>query len=110
MNLLADELLQFPFIGNTQFRAAFPSATGQYLTAIGCLHAFAKSMYRFSATAMRLKCTFHINAFFPKGFSKGVTDFRNTFEIRSGRTDQVSFLLPGVTTPKACERTAKVGK
>jgi hypothetical protein len=38
---------------------AFCATAGQYFTAIGSLHALSKTMYRFTAAAMRLKCTFH---------------------------------------------------
>jgi hypothetical protein len=52
-------LFQLPLVRNGQLSAAFCTATGQYLAAIGCFHALSETMYRFTAAAMRLKCTFH---------------------------------------------------
>jgi len=52
-------LLQFSFVGNGQFPAAFGPAAGQHFTAIGCLHTLPETMYRFAAFTMRLKCTYH---------------------------------------------------
>jgi hypothetical protein len=52
-------------------------------------------MYGFTATAMRLECTFHcINLF-------------SRFEIETGRSGP-GFHFLRVTTPGVCERTAKV--
>ena len=48
-------------IADREFVAAFGTTAGQYFTAIGCLHAFAKAMNCFAAAAMRLKCAFHSN-------------------------------------------------
>jgi hypothetical protein len=82
------------FVRNGQFMTSFCSAAGQYFTAIGILHAPAKSVYRLSATRMGLVGSFfsgHFIYFFP--FTKIVN---------------VRFCQPG-TIPAACERTAKVG-
>jgi hypothetical protein len=46
--------------------AAFGTATSQYFSSIGGLHAFAKTMNGFAATAMRLKCTFHFKSVFSR--------------------------------------------
>lgn len=56
------------FARNGQFMTSFFSAAGQNLTAIGCFHAFAKTMNCFSATLMRLIGSFftwHCIKFFP---------------------------------------------
>jgi hypothetical protein len=46
--------------------AAFSTAATQYFSAIGGLHAFTETMNRFTAAAMRLKCTFHFKSVFSR--------------------------------------------
>ena len=80
--------------------AAFSTAACQYFSSIGSLHAFAKTVNGFSTLGMWLKCTLHIFFVYP-------------FEMRTGRTDQVSSLpgcieLPQPFRPRLDERTAKV--
>ena len=74
----------------------FGAAACQYFSSIGSLHAFTKTMNRFTAAAMRLKCTFH----FKLVFSLLLND--------PGRTGFVSVLPTGHHTRWFCERTAKV--
>lgn len=57
-------LFQLSFVGYSKLVAAFGTAAGQYLATIGRLHTLAKTMYRFAAAIMWLKCTFHKNYFF----------------------------------------------
>ena len=37
--------------------AAFSTAAGQHLAAVGILHTLSKAMYAFAAAVLRLKCT-----------------------------------------------------
>jgi hypothetical protein len=72
--------------GNREFFTAFPTPARQYLAAIRCSHTFTETMNGFTATTMRLKCTFHNIFFFT--FS----------EIRTGRSGS-GFNHLQVTTP-----------
>lgn len=56
-------LFQSFFAGNRQFLATFPSAAGQYFTAIGSFHTLAKTVNGFTAALVWLKCTFHVLIF-----------------------------------------------
>ena len=58
--LKAGILLQFTLIGNRQLPAAFGPAAGQYLAAIGSLHAFTKTVNGFAPFPVRLKSPFHV--------------------------------------------------
>lgn len=80
-------LFQFGFARNTQLFATFFSSVRQYCTSVSGFHAFAESVYRFSASAMRLECTFH-NIFFFLFLKQWI-----------GRSDQVCSISPRVTTP-----------
>ncbi|MCC7400991.1 MAG: hypothetical protein IT214_05860 [Chitinophagaceae bacterium] len=62
-------------------------------------------MNGFTATTMRLKCTFHNILLFHCSSSKASA--QEDLEMRTGRTGQFS-IVQQVTTPAACERTAKV--
>ena len=76
--------------------AAFDAAAGQHLSAISSLHAFTKAVYRFSAAAMRLKCTFHLlNSFYQ---SKASESF---LMITRGEPDMFKKIHLQVTTPVA---------
>jgi len=73
---------------------SFFTAACQYLTAIGCLHTLAETMYRFSATFVRL-----IGSFFTWHF---ITFFLLQINFR------IYFYTQQGTIPVVCERTAKV--
>lgn len=73
LNLSSNGLFQFPFVGNSELFTALSSSAGQYLTAIGSFHALTETMYGFTTLTVRLECTFH-----------------NFFNMRTGRTVQVS--------------------
>jgi len=57
-------LFQSPLIRHCQLMTAFATTACENLTSVGSFHAFAETMYRFTAFAMRLECTFHDFSFF----------------------------------------------